>query len=173
MKKLSLAIIVIMLSTQLYAVDGYKSLKFGMSKEEVLQTGMCSFVEVKTGVDWAKVMSCIDFKIFGEKTMLLVFFIENKLLNIIIEVEYIKFMPLVRSIVKKYGPITSPHTEIDHVKELRIPNNMFKYGFDDDTIFLRIKISWDLVPSLDLNYQSPLWDVLSEKNRQAGMEDDI
>lgn len=58
-------------------------------------------------------------------------------------------------------------------KELMISNNKIQYGFDNDTVFLTIKTNENLIPSLSLSYESPLWDTLSDENVQNGMADDI
>ena len=97
----TLAITII--STNAFAVDGYKNLKFGMSIEEVLKAGkeLCSFQKVQEKKQLS-MYGCTDFTFAGEETKLYTYFVKGILLRVAVDVPVEKVDAIMNSLMKKF-----------------------------------------------------------------------
>lgn len=118
MKKAILFIFLIFFSNNIFAVDGFYDLKFGMSVEQVLKLNYCSFKfddkidnsdgswdTFVTDFNRLKFYDCEDFKSGNWTFSLLLTFIDNKLKRVILRVNKNKVFNqvLVKELKKKYG----------------------------------------------------------------------
>lgn len=83
-------------------VTGYRNIKFGMSKAEVLKTKICTLRDSPPSPELTGVI-CEDFEFAERKTILSVYFMEDKAVRVAITVPEGNFVALIDSIVDKYG----------------------------------------------------------------------
>lgn len=161
------------ISTQSFAVDGYKSLKFGISQEKVLASNLCNFIPVNTGQIGVKGLSCFDFKFGGKTTEAVAFFINNKFLRFVIVPSIDVIEGLSQGLIKKYGAPSSMSTDKEFNAVDSSPNKEAFLAFDDNTIYLKIMSNQVNLQSALLIYTSPLYDILLSKNYQDSLKDDL
>lgn len=173
--KLITTIILILTFSQAYAVDGYKNLKFGMSKDEVRKSGICTFKDGIPGkkMPFIKNINCSDFKFKGADTFASAYFIDGKFLRIAIDVDINDFSAIIDLIKKKYGPPSSSLTGSGIEKELNKPDNSIWIGFDKGTVNILLTTNNRLKITAYLIYNSPDYDNLVTSYKKKSIEDDI
>ena len=173
--KLIATIILILSFSQAYAVDGYKSLKFGMSKSEVIKSGFCTFGKEQSSdtQKYLKTLSCTDFKFKGSNTKATAYLMDNKFLRVVITIDTNDLNVLMGMLTKKYGIRSSPVDSIDAVKELSKPDNSIWIGFDKDTVLILLTTNKFLKLSAYLVYNSPEYSKVLTKYKTDAIGDDI
>lgn len=77
--------VIILPASSLFAVDGYKSLKFGISLEEVRKSKICAWVDEKGKNNLLEKdvnnLYCTDFKFNNKLIIAVAWFIDNKFLQ--------------------------------------------------------------------------------------------
>lgn len=127
------------LSMPAIAVDGYKSLKFGIAKDEVKESKICNFT-INIPLDTnAEGIGCTDFMFSGDKTVASAIFIDNKFVRFVIDVPGKKVDSVITALNQKYGPPSTPASQ-DGMKELlaRKPLARVQAGFDKDTVLVEM-----------------------------------
>ena len=125
-------------SSSAMAVDGYKNLKFGMSKKEVMASKMCSLVKSLSDHPNTEYYSCDDFLFGGKKTNAGVFFIDGKLMRVAI-LQSIDMVPgLMSQLSQKYGETESDYEKKDFDEIDTKPNKTLDINFDNKTVTLRL-----------------------------------
>ena len=167
--------ILLLFLTQLYAVEGYKNLKFGMTKDEVMKSGLCTFTDIIKDKEqpYLESIKCTDLKMNGKNTTAFAYFIENKFLRIGIGFDIKDASAITNLIVKKYGYRTSPKGDLHLEKKVIIPNNSTWIGFDNDTVFMLFETDNLLNITPYLVYTSPLFNELILERKKIGFADDI
>lgn len=164
----------ILTTSPLFAVDGYKSLKFGMSLEEVKKDKICGWIDdgaVKK--QHMHIIYCLDLKFNGELIMALAYFIDNKFLRLAWELSYNDQESMMTGLNKKYG-IASTHPSIQSIENFsNLPNQEIWYGFDGDTILLGYKSNKFHKKSAYLIYTSLLFVKLLKEKLANSIKDDL
>ena len=127
-----------MFSSSAMAVDGYKDIKFGTPKEQVLKSKLCSFEKAPSGQPGVEYYGCSNFKFGGKKVEAAVFFIDGKFMRLAVVQEYDLTPGLLTQLIKKYG---DPMELLDKQKfnELESqPNKTLDIMFDNKTVALRL-----------------------------------
>jgi len=163
--------LMLVLSSPAIAVDGYKDLKFGMSQEQVLESGFCTFgsdVDMESGVES---IMCTDFKYDGEIASAIALFIDGVFLRLLIGGPVAKKVQEIDDgLREKYGEPSSQkwnRKAIDAVIEL--PNQRAFIAFDQDTILIELNSDENKNFRAILIYTSPEFDNLKQK-KQAFIE---
>jgi len=161
------------LTTSVFAVDGYKVLKFGMTKQEVIATGFCNFGSSSIISPGIEMVNCIDFKFSGKILVASIFFAENKFLRLGIVLPVDMLESLVAGLSKKYGAPCdrSPQEAFNAVD--RFPNRDAYLAYDSNTVFLRIRSNQNGNQSVFLIYSSSLYDTFLVKKQQETLSGDL
>lgn len=169
-----LALALMLPASSLLAVDGYKSLKFGMSLEEVKKTKICGWVDNgAVEIKHIHIIYCLDFKFNGEPIAAAAYFIDNKFLKLVINIPYSDRNSTLAGLNKKYGSLSRIPSQqsIDNFNSL--PNQELWYGFDGDTIYLLCRSNKFYKKSAALIYTSPLYDKLLTEKQVNSLKDDL
>lgn len=155
------------------AVDGYKNLKFGMSKQRVADAKVCSLYESDSGQVGVDSLECSDFEFGGSVVQAGLYFIEGELLRLAILVPADIAPGLIKGLTKKYGaPMTSSsQKEFEAIDVL--PNRSAFIAFDKGTVVLKLMSHEDYSQSALLFYSSPRYDVLLVKKQQESIGADL
>ena len=174
MKSIISTITIILISLSVFAVDGYKNLKFGMSKQESKDLGLCTFEEFEYQKNkLVSGLECNDLVFKGKKTRAYAYFINDKFLRIVIFVDESDVSSIVSIIRGKYGETTSTLTSEEIRKELSKPENSVWIGFGDNTVYLLMNTDSRLRVTYYLAYSSPTYDSEITKINKKELEDDI
>lgn len=160
-------------STQSFAVDGYKGLKFGITQEKVLASNLCNFSLMNTGQIGVTGYTCTNFKFGGKTNEAAAFFINNKFLRFVIAPSIDIIEGLSQGLVKKYGTPSSMSTDEEFNAVDNHPNKEAFLAFDNDTVYLKIMSDKVNIQTAILIYTSPLYDILLSKNQEDSLKDDL
>ena len=159
--------------TPALAIDGYKSLKFGAHKKEVMESKLCTLDEANSGQVGVKFLSCDDFK-FGSKIVEAgAFFINNEFLRFGIMPSIDMAVGLSKGLSKKYGEPSSASTTKEFEDVDHFPNKEAFLAFDDNTIILKVMSDENNIQTALLIYTSLKYDRLLLKQQQNSMADDL
>lgn len=164
MKKLIITLFLLSYISTIFAVTGYKDLKFGMSREDVLKSGICNFDEniKEANEPWMEQLRCRDLKVGDKKKIAAAIFIQGKLVRFTIFIELSELYEVVKNANEIYGPTSS---ELGYLGLINIPGNDVWAGFDNDTVMIRVYTTQDLVVMPYLFYQVHNYDYLLSKYR--------
>ncbi|MEJ1366293.1 MAG: hypothetical protein RPU42_14555 [Candidatus Sedimenticola sp. (ex Thyasira tokunagai)] len=163
----------VFMSPVVMAVDGYKGLKFGMTKEQVLESKLCTFEEQSTGQDGVVFYGCSDFIFGGEAVEAGAFFIGGKFLRFAIIPSLDVAVGLTQGLTDKYGPVSSASTKQEFNAVDTLPNRSAFLAFDKDTVYLKLSSDENYVQSALLLYTSPRFDALLFKGQKKAVSDDL
>ncbi len=166
---------ILMLSplNQSYAVDGYKDLKFGITKKQVSDSNICSFAEVNSDQVGVEFLSCDDFK-FGNRVVEAgAFFINNQFLRFVIVPNVDDAMGIMQGLMKKYGNPSSSSTPKELQAVDSLPNQSAFIAFDSNTVIVRLMSDENHNQSMLLIYTSPQYDILLQNKQQQSVSDDL
>lgn len=166
-------ILLSMIGIQSFAIEGYKDLKFGISKEKVIASKICSFNTFNPGQIGVKGIACTDFKFGGKTTNAAAFFINDKFLRFVIEPSIDIIEGLSKGLVKKYGAPSSMSTDNEFNAVDNHPNKEAFLAFDNNTVYLKIMSDKVNIQTTILIYTSPLYDILLSKNQENSLKDDL
>lgn len=163
--------IAISLSMSAYAVDGYKNLKFGMSKDEVKKANLCSFKESPT--DSSDAWGCTDFKFANKKTMAFAYFIDNKFKRFGIVTDMDSAVGIAKGLQEKYGEASSSSTQEEFAAVDTTKGASAYLRFDNDTVYIQMVNSETTGIGVYLIYSSPDYDSLRQRKQAKMINDDL
>ncbi|MDG1732821.1 MAG: hypothetical protein P8H39_07560 [Thalassotalea sp.] len=155
------------------AVDGYKDLKFGMSKAQIIAKNICTLEDMGTVQDGIEFYGCEDFIFGGELVELGIFFIDDKFLRVAIMPSIDLVAGLSKGLVKKYGSPSSSSTQKQFQAVDAEPNREAFLAFDKDTVFLNITSDEYNMQMALLIYTSPEYEKLMYKMQQESIDGDL
>jgi hypothetical protein len=173
-EKILILLLLLLFSANLYAVDRYKSLKFGMTEKEALQTGICTFRQEEdisfmefsiTDVKRFKMFTCEDLAFAQRKIRLSVELIDGFLHRVIIDPSYsIPFHKiLLEDLKRKYG-FENEHEELK--------TRSILYIFDDKMV--EAEVFDPPANNMYVRYKSPQYErLLVEDPKKGKLRDDI
>ena len=159
------------------AVDGYKELKFGMTTEQVLNSGICTFDSLTKFVepDFVEIAPCTDFQFGGESVLAEAYFINGEFLRFGIYVRAAADMvqSLMKSLTNKYGAPSTMPSKDEILAVDTLPNRNAYIGFDKDTVFLGFQSDENYSQIVILIYTSPKYEILLISNQEKLLDSDI
>jgi len=161
----------ILLTDHLYAVDGYKNFKFGISKKQLMKESSWALTESKIGNE-VTALGSEDFNFGGGKVAAFFYFIDDRFLRIAIEVPIDKALAVVEGLSSKYEISSgSPQSAFEAVDNH--PNMEAFLAFDKDTIYLYYTSDEISNKTAMLLYTSPEFDALLLKNQKESLSNDL
>jgi len=159
--------------SSLLAVDGYKELKFEMTKKQVQSTGLCSFEEYDSGIQGVEALVCFDFQFGGELVEAYAFFIHGYFLRLAIIPSLDVAISLGEGLKKKYGPPSASSDTREFEDVDRLPNREAFIAYDNNTVVLKIMSDENYYQSALLLYTSPKYDIRLSEFQQRSLGDDL
>lgn len=155
------------------AVDGYKNLKFGMSKQEVLNQNLCTMLEDGIDEQGVETLYCEDLKFGPDITEAAAFFIDGKFLRIAISASLDRAEGLMNGLTQKYGRPSSMSTPAEFDAVDNFPDRAAFVAFDQDTVTIRIDSDADYNQTMFLIYTDRLYEKLLLENQTSAMSSDL
>lgn len=155
------------------AVDGYKDLKFGMSKKQIISSNVCTLEKLESGQVGVEFYGCDDFMFGGAAVEAGMFFIDDKFLRFYIAPSVDVAIGLMNGLSKKYGSPSSSSTQKEFEAVDALPNREAFLAYDENTVLLKLFSDENYIQSAILLYTSPSYEVLLLKNQQESMSDDL
>jgi len=138
MKSLLFVMLLITYISNAYSAEGYKDLKFGMSKKQVLKSKICSFKEVPLNPDepWEILMYCADIKVHGQGGNAIATLVDNKLVRFAIEF-IANPSDVIKELMTKYndGKVIG-----DNITDFTTPGSFTALTFDKAAIMVTILV---------------------------------
>jgi len=156
-----------------YAVDGYKQLKFGMSAQKILDSGICSLEEYGSGQPGVDYYGCDDFKFGGQEVEAGAFFIDGEFLRFGIMPSVEVALSMADGLINKYGNPSSSSSVAEFEAVDHYPNREAFLAFDNNTVYLKVMSGEDYSQSAILLYTSPLYDSKLMTLQKSLMSDDL
>lgn len=172
-KKLITFILGLFLSTPVIAVDGYKNLKFGMSKKQIIETQICDLEKTNSDVQGVEIYTCNNFKFGGETVEAGAFFINNKFLRFYITPSMNVAIGLGQGLTDKYGTPSSSSTPEEFNKIDSTPNAIVYLGFDRNTVVLRIMSDENTIQSAFLLYTASNYEKVLGEMQKKSLSNDL
>lgn len=155
------------------AVDGYKNLKFGMTKKQVIDSGICKFrtsAPIGNGIEY---MDCTDFEFGGDHVGAGAYMVNDIFLRFAIMLPIEKYQSITEAVINKYGSPSSMSSEEELKAIDKFPNREAFVAFDKDTVYLKLSSNGIGVPSIILIYTSPKYDAHLFESQRQSVKDDI
>lgn len=155
------------------AVDGYKNLKFGMSKKEVLASKSCSFEQTPSDRPGVETYVCDNLKFGGQKSPAAAYFINGKFYRIAIIQPIDSATIILKQLLQKYGdPIQRPDDQL--LQDIyNKPNIQADIIFDNRTVALRLTSDANYNKQALVIYTSLDYEDLLTKSQQESMSNDL
>jgi len=171
--KLFLVVVMLLFPVAGWGADGYKNLKWGMSKDAVKKSKLCTFADLKSPNKDIVIQLCKDFVFDGSKTEAFVTFVNNKLLRFGFVVPHDKVDAAVESIGDKYGePSSLPDSE-DAEAVYKLPNKKISVGYDKDTVWIVARSDESNEVSTAIWYTHPDYNAELLKSQKRSMKNDL
>ncbi len=173
--KLSVALLCIagLFSGSAMAVDGYKDLKFGTPKEQVLKSKLCRFKKEHSDQAGIEVYSCQNLKFGGKSAEAAVFLIEGKFSRLVVMQDYQLASGILNQLLDKYGaPVEQPNKQ-DFMDLESQPNKTVDVMFDNKTVVLRLMSDAGYNKSALIMYSAADYGEQLDKVQQKSMSDDL
>lgn len=157
-----------------YAVDGYKDIKFGTSLEDFKKHDICHSMScIQKTINGVEALFLTDFYFYGSQVTVNAFFIDDKFLRFVIPISYEDRHHMLTALSNKYGVMSSqPSSDtIDNFSKL--PNQEMGYGFDNDTVCLRYVTDEYYAKTMLLIYTSHLFDKRYKELRNKILINDL
>lgn len=155
------------------AVDGYKSLKFGMSMKQVANEKMCSFRVIKDDEE-EPYLECHDFSFGKTKTEAYAYFIDGKFMRLAIALpDYQAVDTVIAGLSEKYGQPSSSSTDQEFAAIEQTPNAQVYMSFDNDMVYVLQESDEDRVQSALLIYTHSDFDALRDAKAKADVSSDL
>lgn len=170
MKKYLLGIVLALTAAGAMAVDGYKSVKFGSSIQDVKKANLCSLETspLKSKIAGLSIYMCFDFKFSGKNTIASFAFLNDKFQRLAINIDS-NVTPVFDALAEKYGEPSFMSSRDDIIRAMQTGEPVF-FKFDKNTIIIQVeKVNGVEVTSLI--YLSPDYeDILNsmQKNNISG-----
>lgn len=171
LRTISLGLALVVMSSSVLAVDGYKGVKFGSNVDTLLKSNICSFKKYDND-SIVTTYACRDFKFSGSNTAAMAFFLDGKFQRFVITLN-VKVDSVFNGLAKKYGPPSSTSTA-EEMHNAATTGKPIYIRFDNDTIFIRGQK--DLSTGKDdgmLIYSSPSYDKELTKMQSKTIQDDL
>ncbi len=163
----------LLVGTSSSAVDGYKDLKFGTAKAEILKKSEYNFIKAPIDQTGVEMYSCQNFK-FGNKIVeAAAFFIDDSFLRFVIVLPIDQIQGILASLNEKYGAVSSSSPQEAFAAVDTYPNTEAFLAFDNDTIYVKISSDANRKQTAMLLYTSPDYDKGLLKIQQTGFEGDL
>ena len=161
----------ILLTGNLYAVDGYKNFKFGISQKQLTKECSWTLTEIKMG-NGVTALGSEDFNFGDSKVAAFFYFIDDRFLRIAIEVPIDSAVAVAEGLNSKYEISSrSPQSSFEAVDSH--PNTEAFLAFDSDTIYLKFVSDETSNQTAMLLYTSPEFDTLLLRNQKESLSDDL
>ncbi|WP_305845514.1 hypothetical protein [Photobacterium leiognathi] len=152
LKKVAVAALLLGTASSAFAVDGYKDLKFGMNKDQVAATNLCSFGEYaeSNGMGY---MECDDLTFNGGTTFGAAWFINGKLSRFAIVLADDELVSVATALKNKFGAPTKRSSPKSVWRKVDVtPNTEANMWFDNNTVLLAVVSGQDLTKTNLLAY---------------------
>lgn len=152
LKKVAVAALLLGTASSAFAVDGYKVLKFGMNKDQVAASGICTFSQysIDNGVGY---MECDDLPFNGDTTYGAAWFIDGKLSRFGILLEDEDLVNVATGLRNKFGTPTKRSSPKEIWEKVDVtPNLEANLWFDNNTVLLAVMSGQDLTKTNLLAY---------------------
>ena len=161
-------------SSFVFAVDGYKDLAFGTSKEQILKNSGYSMIKGSIEQSGVEFYSCNNFKFGNQVVEAGAFFIDEKFLRFVIVVPLDQLTGIIDGLGNKYGQASSasPKAALEAF-DSRQPNTEAFIAFDTNTVYLKISVDESGIQSAILMYTSPEYDKSLLKLQQSEFGGDL
>lgn len=155
------------------AVDGYKSLKFGMSMEQIVNEKICSFRALSDD-EGGQYLECSDFSFGKSHTDAYAYFVNGKFVQLdIVLPDYKAAGTVIAGLTEKYGSPSSSSTEQELASIEQTPNAQVYVAFDKDTVYVLQESDEDRVQTASLVYAHPDAETLYEEKAKADISGDL
>lgn len=163
-----LAMIMLLTANYAMAVDGYKDMKFGMSKQEIIKIKPCALYKGNSAPKGAENLECDDLQFGGDDTNAGFFFIDGKLERVALILDFDKALGLATSLKDKYGLPSSSSTQKQIAALDTTPGSSAFLAFDSDTVILNLLSDDQMNRAAILIYTSKNYDrKIAEKQAKA------
>ena len=126
-------------SSQAYAVDGYKTLTFGMSKQEVKAANVCGFTNSSDIAKGVTSLDCSNLNFSNAERNAAAVFVDGKFERFVIEINTDQIIPLVTALRKKYGNPTQKSSSRKTWEKIDNTPGIEAYlWFDNNTVLLQV-----------------------------------
>ncbi|TWI54828.1 hypothetical protein IQ22_01731 [Pseudomonas duriflava] len=142
-------------SSLAYAVDGYKNLHFGDTKQTVLASKLCTLTAKRSAIDGLDYYGCADFKLGKDIVEAGFFFIDDQFLRLSIVTPPEKSFLIAQGLNEKYGPPSSQSTAEAFIQLEKKPNHQAFLAFDHNTIFYKFSTTATMKRQALLIYTAP------------------
>ena len=167
------ALLAAMIPLQSFAVDGYKSLKFGMTEKEVLSEKICSLAAGPAGIPGFSMLGCTDLSIGGNQTEGTAYFINGKLQRFGIELPWNEVTTITKELNKKYGASSFASPRENWIAIDNEPNASAVIAWDNRSIYILMETDAHMNKMAVLIYTDPSFDSQLGELRQAAIGDDL
>jgi hypothetical protein len=156
-----------------HAVDGYKELHFGDSKQTVLESKLCTLTPRTSPIEGLEFYGCPDLKLGKDSLEAGVFFINNQFLRLSIVTPTEKSFLIAQGLTEKYGEPSSQSSPDGFVKLDSKPNSHAFLAFDHNTVFYRFSTNADMKRQALLIYTSPDYEKILLRKQLTGIHSDL
>ena len=168
MVRFIVAALALTLSMGAWAVDGYKDLKFNMSRADVIKSKLCSFK-----VDETDSWQCNNLKFGNKNTIAFAYFIGDRLKRVAILIDVDSIMGVATGLMEKYGPVSSM-SEQEEWNAVDTTNGAEAYmRFDNDSIIIKVTKHETFGQVAMLIYTTPDYQALVRERQGAAVADDL
>lgn len=156
-KTIALGFSLLLASSTVFAIDGYKGAKFGASFEDFKKAKLCTWKKYdKDNTKGMQTYYCEDFSFSGNNELAFSFFINGGFKRLAISLDKaVDISIIIEGLKKKYGEPSSSFTaeDVDYVKK---HGGSLDMKFDNDTIIIGVKREpGTMQDSSMLTYSSP------------------
>jgi len=142
-----------------------------MTASQVYSRNICSFEKQNPVIDGADYHACMDFDFNGTEIEAGFFTINGKFQRFYFSVPVDAALPVINSLVTKYGQPSSRSTQQEFESVDKLPNKTAFYGFDKDTIYFQLSSQQDLSQLAIVIYTNPQYDNLRAKAASEKLND--
>lgn len=173
-KLVGLSCIILATSFNAFAVDGYKSIKFGASKNTVKKSGICTFRGQTTISDSVNTLDCDDLSFSGSKASASAIFVDGKFERFAILIDESQILPLAGALNKKYGrPDRNSSTKAQWNAIDTTPNTQAFIWFDNGTVLLQVTNDANMNRESLLVYTAPDYSQKVMNTSSKSLADDV
>lgn len=168
-----LAVMILLSAGHAMAVDGYKNMKFGMSKQEIINLKPCALYKGDSAPKGAENLECDDFPFGGDDTSAGFFFIDGKLERVALVLGIDEALGLATSLKNKYGLPSSSSTKQQLAATDTTPGASAFIAFDSNTVILNLISDDQMNRAAILIYTSNNYEKKIAKKQAIDVDGDI
>jgi hypothetical protein len=156
-----------------FAVDGYKGLKFGMSEKEILASNICGLAPVISPIREITIIACENLSFNGDKKYAEAYFIDGVFLRFAIFIDDDEVVAVIKALAAKYGQPSYRSSQKEFEAVDQYPNREASIAFDNNTVNFLVKSleDYSLLPLI--YYTSNTYDSLLLRKQQKSIDGDI